>query len=96
MPIFTNSRYIRRVCAVGRLITDKNLCHKLDTSHIEYGGTSVKCIFNALPIEIQELGIDFLTRLQGLHDSSEYWDENGVSEEGSYEVESIKNKYINN
>lgn len=75
-------------CAIGRLIEDVELKKKLDSG----GFTMVDndCVFIQLPKEIQELGQDFLTRLQCLHDNKENWGEQGLSENGEDTVEYIK------
>lgn len=86
-------------CAVGRLIADKELCKKLDAKFDENGKlnttTSAKGVFDRLPQDVQELGVEFLTRLQGLHDdlNERYWDDLGLTEDGKVYVESIKRTF---
>jgi hypothetical protein len=76
-------------CAIGRKIEDKELCKKLDS---ERAGTGVSNdhIFNQLPIQLKELGKDFLHKVQQLHDSGINWDEKGISEFGKLKVKDIK------
>ena len=78
-----------RGCAIGRLIQDKGLCRRLDD---ETPTTSVSnpVVFEQLPPELQELGQDFLSRLQNLHDIEGNWDEKGLSEEGKSYVADIR------
>lgn len=77
-------------CAIGRLITDKNICTELDFKNQPIGADSA---FNILPIEIKELGQDFLRNLQLLHDLPYYWLESGLSEEGLNKVNHLKLEY---
>lgn len=65
-------------CAIGRLIEDKKLCEELDSEKL----TDVGTIFNKLPNNLKELGEDFLIDLQNLHDRSNNWGEDGLSEIG--------------
>lgn len=79
-------------CAVGRLIPDKSLCEKMDADE---NNTSVNCDFiqNLLPKDVKELGMEFLTDLQCLHDSCDSWDEFGLSESGLQWWNSIKEQH---
>lgn len=67
-------------CAIGRKIADKELCKQMDA--MKETAVSDTQIFNLLPIELQELGIAFLTELQRLHDLNSYWCKTGLSEQG--------------
>jgi len=71
-------------CAIGRHIQDKDLCLKLDSM----GGISFK-IFNLLPNKLQELSIDFLARVQQLHDRNVNWIIKGLSKRGEIIVNDI-------
>lgn len=72
-------------CAIGRLIEDKSLC-------VDFEDDSLQDIFYKLPEWLQELGMEFLDDLQGLHDVKEHWDEKGLTERGKERYESIKKK----
>ncbi len=67
-------------CAIGRKIEDKELCKKLDWQ-IE-SAVSSDNTFQMLPENLKELGQDFLTELQNLHDAKGNWIESGLSDEG--------------
>lgn len=78
-------------CAVGRLLPTE-LQEYLDK---EYVGTGVSDdnLFYALPQEIQDLGQLFLARLQFLHDLDEYWDSEGLTEEGKEYARQIEESF---
>lgn len=75
-------------CAVGRLLSAE-LREELD---IYYNGRTVRYtpLFETLPQEIQDLGKDFLSMLQSLHDEDTYWDSEGLSKVGEEEVQRIE------
>ena len=79
-------------CALGRKMEDKELCAELDTMSVN---ATDKRVIGALPVEIQELGVEFLYSLQKLHDNKFNWTETGLSEKGQDAVQIIKNGYIN-
>jgi hypothetical protein len=68
-------------CAIGRLIEDKELCKRLDDM-LSDTGVNMDAIFSKFPIELQELGQQFLYDLQYMHDLSEHWTEIGLSKAG--------------
>ncbi len=75
-----------RKCAIGRYILDE-----LYNDSIE-GKNALHCNFSSngmLPLSITSLGIYFLRQVQALHDSSGYWDENGLSEAGKEKYDEI-------
>lgn len=78
-------------CAVGRLLPTE-LQEFLDE---EYTGLTVsyKPLFYTLPQEVQDLGQLFLGRLQYLHDSDEYWDSKGLTEEGKEYLRQIEENF---
>ena len=76
-------------CAVGRLIKDKELCKSLDAMD----DTGVEQVFDYLPNDVQELGKAFLNSLQLLHDTSRFWNEKGLTEEGVEVKEHIIKHY---
>lgn len=78
-------------CAVGRLIEDKGLCARLDAGF--YSAISHKEVFCQIPESVQELGRDFLSEMQMLHDDIGYWTEEGLSEQGLERYEKIKKEY---
>ena len=73
-------------CAVGRLIKNKELCNTL-------GSRSVSTAFVHLPKEVKELGVEFLTDLQSLHDTAPFWDADGLTISGEGFVTQIKRDY---
>lgn len=81
-------------CAIGRKISDKELCKELD-KRISSGcsGVNNSIVFNSLPEELKILGQRFLSYIQGLHDANSYWDESGLSELGKTQVDYIKKNF---
>lgn len=82
-------------CAIGRKISPE-LRAKLQVSNSTVGGDYDTYI--ALPTELQELGREFLSELQCLHDGRELWDkkeENGnvLTEKGVLRYDYIKRRY---
>jgi hypothetical protein len=77
---FSECKYGGVGCAIGRKIPNKRLCDRLDGEYT----TSVDdpSIFNKLPAKLKELGQDFLTDLQKLHDEENNWNEKGLSKVG--------------
>lgn len=82
-------------CAIGRLISDKKLCKKLDKyrSPAGFSLTSVTDVFKMLPEDIKSLDKYFLIDLQYLHDTEKHWTPQGLSEIGEKFVENIKSKF---
>lgn len=78
-------------CAVGRHITDKELCKHLDDlSAKDNGSVNIKEVFDLLPKNLQELSQRFLGNIQQLHDNPYNWTETGLSIEGLNYVRHIK------
>lgn len=78
-------------CAIGRLLPPE-LREELD---INYYNKTVRytSLFWELPQEVQDLGQDFLTMLQNLHDVDIYWDSEGLTEKGEEMVKQIQEVY---
>jgi len=74
-------------CAIGRWLD-------LDDAIIldEISG-SVITLFSYLPNWMQSLGKGFLKKVQEVHDSSFYWNKNGLSEKGKEEVSKIIKRF---
>lgn len=77
-------------CAIGRKIS-KKLASELD--NIDDSGVTENHIFVKLPKELRELGQNFLTDIQGLHDFTGYWDEEGLNEAGIFAYNRIVKNY---
>lgn len=75
-------------CAIGRLIEDKELCREFD--RLDWPGVSNNHTFGLLPLDLQEYGQDFLSKLQDLHDIESNWDENGLNLNGKIRYNKIK------
>lgn len=73
-------------CAIGRFIDENILKSKIQL----FGSVARNEIFELLPKNIQELEKRFLMEMQFLHDNSDNWNENGLSEQGKHQVEVIK------
>lgn len=78
-------------CAVGRLLSPE-LREELDENY-RGTGVSTDILFQSLPEEVQELGQGFLSSLQSLHDTDEYWNSEGITEDGERMVERIQECY---
>ena len=76
-------------CAISRKIADKELCKELDT----LGGVSRDCVFELLPSELKDLEQEFLTQIQVLHDGSQFWVKNGLSERGLEKKQEIIDRF---
>lgn len=78
-------------CAIGRLLSPK-LREELD---IYYEGVAVSNddLFNELPQAVQELGQEFLRKLQSLHDVDTNWNSEGLSEYGEEFAQHIERVY---
>lgn len=81
-------------CAIGKDLPD-DLCKELDSA--KYKDTTIdnNLIFKQLPFTIKSLGQRFLSKIQDLHDTDEYWINLNLSERGLEHIEFIKDVYIN-
>ena len=79
-------------CAIGRNL-DIELCKLLDNHECGDSGIENNEIFELIPTNLQELTQKFLIEIQVLHDSKSSWDENGLSEIGKMNVQSIKKQF---
>lgn len=70
-----------RMCAIGRI-------SKVARESGDIGFVTV--IFEKLEDDIKELGLEFLFRLQALHDNDVNWKEDGITDRGREEVLEIK------
>jgi hypothetical protein len=83
-------------CAIGRHC-EPILCIELDG--LIHSGVSHPSVFKRLPIKLRRLKRSFLAAVQGLHDMSSHWDEDGLTPEGMLAFENIvanimKGKYL--
>lgn len=76
-------------CAIGRHIPDDKYIPEIEG----YGvcGSGIISPFGLLPIEIQSLEADFLSKVQTLHDVSSYWGAIGLTEQGRLFIKNIIN-----
>lgn len=72
-------------CAIGRFLLD----HPVSIE----GQTAASLPEKLFPREIYRMGLNFIEALQTLHDTSIYWDNNGLSDSGKVEVETMADKY---
>lgn len=79
-----------RPCLIGKQIPDADYKSELEFEAI---GCLDRNVWNTLSESIQELGEDFLSMLQRLHDSNHNWTDTGLSELGVYTLNRIKEKY---
>jgi hypothetical protein len=78
-------------CAVGRLISNKELCKKLD----DRDSSSVSDVFSRLPKSVQKYGKSFLADLQKLHDNDSHWDNKGLTVSGLRTTQEIAEQILN-
>ena len=83
-------------CAVGRLLPQELKIHLDDNYTFNQLCAGVDDIFDLLPDDIKAYGLTFLSDLQVLHDNSDYWDENGLTETGKACASRIKTEIENN
>lgn len=79
-------------CAIGRKV-DAKLARKLQrVSKLNTEITNYD-IFDLLPDSLKQLGMKFLSVVQGLHDDEDNWDETGLSKLGISEYKRILRTY---
>lgn len=76
-------------CAIGRYL-DKCLAKRMDEREFGSPGVSNMTLFNKLPTWMKEMGNSFLCNIQILHDDFTFWNEQGLSNKGSLNVDRIK------
>lgn len=76
-------------CMIGRYISDENYDVKLEnlTIHNER-------IQKSIPKNILELGVEFLHRMQLLHDHDHFWNKDGLTEQGKLELKTIIKDHV--
>ena len=78
-------------CAVGRFLIDKFYLKEVE-------GKNTKVLFrdlpNALPPILVELGYNFLSYVQNLHDEGSNWSSKGLNRIGEDRVETLKKQII--
>lgn len=79
MCVYSPVEGVSEGCAIGRLIANKENCKQMDVIR---GCIDDPRLVPFIPIDIMELGIDFLARLQYLHDQGRFWNERGITEDG--------------
>jgi hypothetical protein len=79
-------------CAIGRHMTPKNqkLADGCKNANIGY---IFKTNPKLIPSKLRSLGVEFLTRVQRLHDSDENWCKDGISRKGAIYVKSMVNEF---
>lgn len=75
-------------CAIGRMLPVD-----LAASLPSHSNVCDSVVFNVLPDEMQELGREFLQKIQFLHDDHRHWNKSGLTWIGEDYVKSIKNKF---
>lgn len=89
---FNECRYLTedgRKCAIGRVI---NISYE-DSEKLSNVTVANSNIVKLLPEHIKVLGIDFLSRIQRLHNCDTYWNEDGLSAIGKETVTDIIKEY---
>ena len=82
-------------CLIGRELPEDKYDESFEGKSITYIEEQEVCIFDLLPVSIQELGLCFLAVCQRLHDENSYWNENGLSNKGKSKLKDIKDDYCN-
>jgi hypothetical protein len=77
-------------CAIGRLMTarQKEKADNLSAKAINHLPSEL------IPRTLRNLPMDFLTALQGLHDTSGHWYVRGLTKAGKSEVEGIRENWL--
>ncbi len=77
-------------CAIGRFLPDDGKFN----INVKCGIESAIKIGNRVPDWMMEMGRDFLTDVQLLHDIEFYWTDSGISEMGKIKMNEIINAHI--
>jgi len=80
-------------CAIGRFL-NKDLALELDEKDtkglaVSFVKLNTPDLFEQFPDWMKEMNISFLRKVQLLHDDSENWNENGISDKGKEIVKEI-------
>lgn len=81
-----------RRCAIGAELTELQ-AKKLEQKGGEIGEYGITSLFEYIPKRLKIMGLNFLLDIQGLHDTHEYWDSEGLTEEGQSRINYIKEYY---
>ena len=76
-------------CIIGSCIPETVYERSMENKTLENNEVQEK-----LPVEILNLGIDFLAEVQLFHDNNYYWTDSGLSESGINQLETIKRHYL--
>lgn len=86
-------------CAIGRILKNSSFEHEFILKNLSIGEIKTREQVNLFKLllkeEYQDLPIDFLEDLQNLHDSLVYWTKDGLSEDGKYYINHIKEEIEN-
>jgi hypothetical protein len=74
-------------CAIGRELS-VNKCNELEAENVD-----IYSLETLLPKRLRDMGINFLSAVQNLHDNADWWNETGLSETGKKEAERIIESY---
>lgn len=78
-----------RKCAIGRHMTYDKYDPSIEGNGITLGGVAM-----LIPNDILNLGLDFLVRIQLLHDCNDNWNDHGLSDHGENVVGEIERDFI--
>lgn len=79
-------------CAIGRRLP-LDLCTQLDLGTKGLYGVNNDIVFERLPKWMKELGQDFLTSCQQLHDGRDNWRNDGLHPIGELKLDNIKSRF---
>jgi hypothetical protein len=79
-------------CAIGRHLNKEDAL-ALDELGAFSASDLVADFPHYLPVWMKEMNGDFLDAIQRLHDTSYYWDDNGLSADGKIFVDNLKKEY---
>ncbi len=83
---------VKTGCAIGRWL-EPDLAKSLDDSEGYSTAVDDYLIFNSLPEWMRNLDQKFLFEVQRLHDSSNFWNNSGISSDGETQANLIREKF---
>lgn len=82
-------------CLIGMEISEDKYDESFEKKAVTCNEQGKNTIFDLLPVNVQELGIYFLSACQLLHDEKSYWTEDGLSSSGKSELAHVKGVFCN-
>lgn len=88
----------KNMCAVGRCMKDATQEYECGIGGLHKGYTEIEeeDVHKEMKEEYSNIPITVWQHLQSFHDLPDYWDENGLTEDGKQYKESLIKKYCKN